>query len=87
MSLFAYTPTDGALVISDNAEQVLCKEDLGRYFELKEKSIGPPKIYLGGTTIQVELENGVRAWALGSSQYVSSAVKKVDAYVSKQPGN
>jgi hypothetical protein len=39
--------TDDALVVSDNAEQVL-RNELGRYFTLKEESIGPPKIYLGG---------------------------------------
>ena len=36
--------TDDALVVSDNAEQVL-RNELGRYFTLKEESIGPPKIY------------------------------------------
>ena len=40
---------EDALFISENVDQVLCK-DLGRYFELKEKSIGSPKIYLGGYT-------------------------------------
>ena len=59
--------TDETLVISENDKQVLCK-NLGRYFELEEKSIGPPKIYLGGSTRQVKIENGVRAWDLGSSQ-------------------
>ena len=39
--------TDDAPVVSGNAEQVLLNE-LGRYFTLKEESIGPPKIYLGG---------------------------------------
>ena len=77
--------TNNALVISENAKQVL-RKDLGRYFELKGKSIGTPKIYLGGSTRQVKLENGVRDWDLGSSQYVNSVVKKVEAYVSKQSG-
>ena len=40
---------EDALVISKKYEQIL-RKDLGRYFELKEKSIGPPKIYLGGST-------------------------------------
>jgi hypothetical protein len=39
--------TDDALVLGEHAEQVL-RKDLGRYFELKEESIGPPKLYLGG---------------------------------------
>ena len=46
--------TNDALVISDNDEQVILK-DLGRYFELKEKSIGPPEIFIGGSTRQVKL--------------------------------
>ena len=48
--------TDDALVISENAERVQ-RLDLGRYFELKEESIGPPKLYLGSRIRKVQLEN------------------------------
>ena len=45
--------TDDALVLSENAEKVL-RNDVGRYFTLlKEESIGPPKIYLGGSVRKV----------------------------------
>ena len=37
--------TNDTLVISENSEQVICK-DLGQYFELKVRYIGPPKVYL-----------------------------------------
>ena len=37
---------DDALVVSDNVESIL-QEEIGRYFELKEASIGPPRMYLG----------------------------------------
>ena len=75
--------TNDALVISENSEQVLHK-DLGRYFELKEKSIGPPKIYLGGSARQAKLENGVRAWDLDSYKYINLDVNNVEAYVSNK---
>ena len=69
--------TDDALVISDNAENIL-RNELGRYFQLKEESIGgPPKLYLGGHVRKGTLENGVKAWAFSSSQYAQAAVKKV----------
>ena len=58
--------TDDALVVSENAEAIL-RNDLGRYFELKENSIGPPKIYLGGQVRKVELDNGAKAWVFSSS--------------------
>ena len=67
---------DDVLVVSENAESILSNE-LGRYFELKEESIGPPDHYLGGKVRKVQLENGVNAWAFSSSQYVQTAVKKV----------
>lgn len=54
--------TDDALVISENAESIL-RNEIGKYFELKEESIGPPKLYLGGHLRHVQLENGVWAWA------------------------
>ena len=72
--------TDDALCISEHPERILRKE-LGRYFELKEESIGPPKIYLGGHVRKVELETGVNCWAFGSSQYVQAAVKNVENYL------
>jgi hypothetical protein len=72
--------TDDCLVLSENAEQVLRRE-LGRYFTLKEESIGPPKIYLGGSVRKVQLENGVKCWAFSSSQYVQAAVKNVEDYL------
>ena len=35
------------LVISDKARDIL-KKDIGLCFELKEESIGPPSLYVGG---------------------------------------
>ena len=71
---------DDALVVSENAESIL-RNELGRYFELKEESIGLPDHYLGGKVRKVQLENGVNAWAFSSSQYVQTAVKNVEAYL------
>ena len=74
---------DDALVVSEKAESIL-RNELGRYFELKEESIGPPDHYLGGKVRKVQLENGVYAWAFSSSQYVQTAVKNVEAYLDSQ---
>ena len=72
--------TDDALVVSKNAEETL-RKDLGRYFELKEDSIGYPNIYLGGHCRRLQLENGVEAWGLRSSKHVQAAVNNVEEYV------
>ena len=72
--------TDDALVISENGESVL-REEIGKYFKLKQESIGPPKIYLGGHMRKVQLSNGVEAWSFSSSQYVQAAVKNVERYL------
>ena len=73
---------DNALVVSENAESILQNEPR-RYFHLKEESIGPPTIYLGGRVHKVQLENGVWAWSFSSSQYVQSAIKNVEEYIGK----
>ena len=75
--------TDDVLVISENGEKVL-REGIGKYFELKEESIGPPKIYLGGHMRKVQLDNGVQAWAFSSSKYVSEAVNNVESYLERR---
>ena len=75
--------TDDTLVISENAEPIL-RNEIGRYFELKKESIGPPTLYLGGRLSKVQLENGVDAWAFSSSQYVQAAVKNVEDFLAKE---
>ena len=47
--------TNDSLVVADKAESIL-KDEIGRYFQLKPESIGPPKIYLGGHLRQVEID-------------------------------
>ena len=74
--------TDDALVVSENAEDIL-RNEIGRYFDLKEESVGEPTIYLGGRVRKVMLENGVKAWAFSSSQYVQAAVKNVETFLAK----
>ena len=51
----------------DNAN-VLTKVE--KYFKLKTDSIGDPDMYLGAKLRPTNLENGVWAWALSTSQYV-----------------
>ena len=75
--------TDDALVISHKPEQVL-RNEIGKYFGLKEASIGPPTIYLGGKMRKVKLNTGAEAWGYSSSQYVQQAVKNVEAYLSER---
>ena len=74
--------TDDALVIGENAEDLL-RSEIGQYFELKQESIGEPTIYLGGKVWKVQRDNGVKAWAFGSSQYVQAAVSNVENWLSK----
>jgi len=75
--------TDDTLVISEKAETIL-RNEIGRYFQLKEESIGPPSLYLGGHMRKVQLENGPQAWGFSSSQYVQAAVKNVEEKFSKE---
>ena len=75
--------TDNCLVISENAENILRKE-IGKYFKLKEESIGPPSQNLGDKLSQVTLENGEECWAFGLTQYVRAAVDNVEEYLAKK---
>ena len=72
--------TDDALCVSMHPERTL-RTELGKYFKLKEGSVGPLKIYLGGNVRKVTLETGVECWAFGSSQYVQAAVKNIEKYL------
>ena len=48
-----------ALVVSENAETTL-RNDMGCYFELKEKSIDHRTIYLGDKFCKVNLDDGTK---------------------------
>ena len=74
---------DDCLVVSERGEQILT-EEIGKYFLLKEDSVGPPTIYLGGQIREVEMENGTFCWSCGSSKYVRAAVANVEDYLSKR---
>ena len=65
--------------ICHNAEQELHKID--KFFKMKDGSIGDPDIYLGAKVKQMELPNGVKAWALSSSKYIQEAVEKCKKYL------
>ena len=66
--------TDDALVVSEQPQE--CLLEIDKYFPMKKGSIGTPRIYLGGKISQVQLPNGVIAYALSMSQYVQEAIKK-----------
>ena len=66
---------DDALAIQEHAKQAI--DELGKYFQIKEGSVGPPKLYLGGRVSTVRLPNGVEAYAISTSRYVQEAVKKM----------
>ena len=75
--------TDDILVVSEYGEKLL-REQIGKYFELKEESIGSPEFYLGGKLRKVTLENGTKAWAFGSSKYVQASVNNVVEHLAKK---
>ena len=50
----------------------------------KEESIGAPSQYLGDKLQKITMDNGVDAWAWGSSQYVQVTVKNVETNPEKK---
>ena len=79
---FVLLYVDDTLVVSENAERIL-RDEIGRYFKLKEESIGPLDIYLGGKVRKMTLDNGQEAWSFSSSQYVRTAVQNVEEYLNE----
>ena len=81
---------DDTLCLSEHPKEALL--ELNKYFGLKKTKKGkpliePPTIYLGGKLSQVELPNGVVAWAASSSKYVQEAVRNLELHLkSKRKG-
>ena len=75
---------DDALCIHHDAQTAL--EDLDRYFQMKEGSIGDPDLYLGAKLRKVSLPNGVQAWSTSPSKYVQEAVRNVGIHLCQEYG-
>jgi hypothetical protein len=60
--------------------------ELDKFFQMKPGSIGDPDIYLGAKLQQVQLDNGVFAWAQSSAKYVQEAVRNAAGYLEKNFG-
>lgn len=71
---------DNVLVHSEYGEKVL-REDISKYFKLKEAPIVVPDIYFGYYVLKVILDNDDIVYAFGSNQYVQVAVSNVDKYL------
>lgn len=50
---------------------------MDKYFKLKPDSLGDPDVYLGAELWEMQMKNGVWAWALSLTKYVHQAVKDV----------
>ena len=74
--------TDDCLAISKNLQEALM--EINKYFSMKPKSVGPPKIHLGAKISKVQLPNGVIAYAMSISQYIREAVKNVESHLRKR---
>ena len=72
--------TDDILAIMEFPERFL-REELGKRFTLKEKSIGHPTQYLGNKVSKVTLDNGRSCWSFSSSQYIQNAVENVENHL------
>lgn len=81
ITISSYFYTNNCLALSENAEHILHHE-FGWYFMLKEKSIGAPKMCLGGSMRKVQQGNRVGYWIFSSSQYVQATVKNIKEYLS-----
>ena len=73
-------------MVSYHGEKML-REKIGKYFNLKEKSIGQPDVYLGGKMRRVKLDNSSKTWDFSSSQYVVEALNNVEAYLASKEKN
>lgn len=77
---------DDAIAVAETPEAIL-RNEIGKYFQLKEGSVGPPDIYLGGKCSKVTLDTGVECWSFSSSQYVQEACRNVRNYLKELNGD
>ena len=77
---YALLYINDVLAISENVYNTI-REVIGLYFELKDQSVGTPKVYLGGSVHKVDIIIGAIDCQFSSSQYAQAMVKNVDKYL------
>ena len=82
---YALLYVDDCLCISENPESIV-RDEIGKYFIMKEASIREPDVYLGGKCRQVELVSGESFWAFSLSQYLQEAYRNVWVYLKQRNG-
>ena len=70
---------DDCLVISKSLAQSLLQ--LGKYFMLKEGSVGSPNLCLGPNIFRVDLSNDVRDWAWSPRKYIQVASQNLEIHL------
>eukprot|EP00957_Ditylum_brightwellii_P186380 14191061-Ditylum_brightwellii.AAC.1 len=74
---------DDALAIGEHPEKMIY-QGIGKYFQLKEESVGLSKIYLDRIFHKRTPNNGVEVWAFSSLLYCQTAVKNMAEYLAKR---
>ena len=74
---------NNCIAIGLNPEEIR-RDEIRKYFKLKESSIGPLGQYIGGKVWKILLKNGIKCWVFGSSQYIQKDVKNLKKYLSER---
>ena len=64
--------------------ELIIQNEIGKYLIVKEPSIDPPDIYLGGKVWKVVLDTGVKYWDFSLLQYVQEAVRSIRKCLEKR---
>jgi hypothetical protein len=68
-------------------EPMTILDKINGYMPLKPSSVGDPDIYLGAKLWRTHLKNGIWAWSLSPSKYVTQAVKNCEQHLLKKLNN
>jgi hypothetical protein len=66
-------------------EPMTILDKINEYIPLKPSSVGNPDIYLGAKLRQTRLPNGVWAWGLSPSKYITQAVENRQTHLTSLP--
>ena len=76
---------DDVLAISHNPKPLI--EEIGKTYELKKGSVGPPMRYLGATISKFQIpgdKTGREYWVMSAREYVQEAVRIVKDLLAKE---
>ena len=72
---------DAIMIVSHLCDELA--RQIGDFYKIKEGSQGPPTLYLGADTENIQTKDGSDRWTTSSTSYITNAIETVEVLLTE----